>query len=61
MTNGENVQVLRDWGSDTAEGRFLAAAHSQACRYFNTVLGPNYNAAHHNHFHFDLGRARICR
>lgn len=61
LTNGETVQVLRDWGADSAKGRFLAAAHTQACRYFNTVLGPNYNAAHHNHFHFDLGRARICR
>jgi hypothetical protein len=61
LTDGNTVQVLRDWGADNAKGRFLAAAHRQACRYFNAVLGPNYNADHRNHFHFDLGRARICR
>ena len=61
LSDGNTVQVLRDWGADNAKGRFLAAAHARACRFFNAVLGPGYNAAHHNHFHLDLGRARICR
>ncbi|MGE4063015.1 MAG: extensin family protein [Rhodospirillaceae bacterium] len=61
LSDGNTVQVLRDWGADNAKGRFLAAAQQRACRYFNAVLGPNYNAAHRNHFHLDLGRARICR
>lgn len=61
LTDGATVQVLRDWGTDTPKGRFLAAAHRAACQYFNAVLGPNYNAEHRDHFHFDLGRARICR
>jgi hypothetical protein len=61
LTDGNTVQVLRDWGANNVKGRFLAAAHRSACRYFNAVLGPNYNAAHHNHFHLDLGRARICK
>lgn len=61
LSDGTTVQVLRDWGTDTPKGRFLAEAHRGACRYFNAVLGPNYNAEHRNHFHFDLGRARICR
>lgn len=61
LADGNTVQVLRDWGADNAKGRFLAAAHARGCRFFNAVLGPNYNAAHHNHFHLDLGRARICR
>jgi len=30
-------------------------------RLFQTVLGPDYNAAHANHFHMDMGSFRICR
>lgn len=61
LTDGQSVSVLYDWGKDTAKGRFLTAAHDAACDFFNAVLGPEYNKAHANHFHFDLGRARICR
>jgi len=25
------------------------------------VLGPDYNAAHYNHFHFDMSTNRLCR
>jgi hypothetical protein len=53
--------VLDHWGDDLPEGRFLTAARDAACRYFNTVLGPDYKELHANHFHLDLGRARLCR
>ncbi len=33
---------------------FLRAAHRSACRVFGTVLGPEANAAHRNHFHVDM-------
>lgn len=61
LADGTTVSVLRDWGKDTPKGRFLTAARDAACDFFNAVLGPDYNEAHANHFHFDLGRARICR
>jgi hypothetical protein len=61
LKDGTEVSVRRDWGKATPQGRYLAAAHEAACSYFNTVLGPEYNAAHADHFHLDLGRARICR
>lgn len=61
LADGRSISVLRDWGEETAEGRFLAAARDAGCRYFNAVLGPAYNRAHADHFHLDLGRARICR
>ncbi len=41
----------------TAEHRrqkFLRDAHASACRTFNTVLGPEANNAHRNHFHVDM-------
>lgn len=33
---------------------FLKAIHAKACGIFGTVLGPEANKAHHNHFHVDL-------
>ncbi len=59
--NGKRVTVRRDWGSADAEARFLEAVHRGACRYYDGVLGPGYNRAHADHFHFDRGPARICR
>ena len=37
-----------------AESAFLRRLHSGACGTFTTVLGPDANEAHRNHFHFDL-------
>ncbi len=39
---------------DSLEGKFLRRAHAGACKYFGTVLGPEANAAHENHLHFDI-------
>lgn len=44
-----------------ANSRFLRALRDGACHYFDAVLGPDYNRAHADHFHFDRGAARICR
>jgi hypothetical protein len=46
------------------EGEFLAAVRKGACDYFTTVLGPGSDAAHAEHFHFDMaerrGGYRLC-
>lgn len=34
--------------------RFVTFLHGDACRRFGTVLGPDANAAHKNHFHLDM-------
>jgi hypothetical protein len=36
------------------EAAFLRRLHKGACGTFGTVLGPDANEAHRNHFHFDL-------
>lgn len=36
------------------ESEFLQLIHKDACKTFNTVLGPRANAAHKNHFHVDM-------
>lgn len=38
----------------TNEALFLRSLHSGACREFGTVLGPEANDPHRNHFHLDL-------
>jgi hypothetical protein len=61
LENGRRVRVLRDWASTDTDGRFLRDVHDGACRVFDAVLGPDYNAAHRDHFHLDRGGWRVCR
>lgn len=63
FANGEVARVLDDWEVEgkTANSEFLHEVHAAACRYFGTVLGPEYNAAHANHFHVDTSSFRLCR
>lgn len=44
--------------ADTAGRVFLTRLHKGACGVFTTVLGPEANEAHRNHFHFDLATRR---
>ncbi|MEO0730119.1 MAG: extensin family protein, partial [Pseudomonadota bacterium] len=51
-------------GFDRRRSRFLKAAHLTACKHFGTVLGPEFDLTHRNHFHVDLARRRrgaFCR
>lgn len=61
LADGRRVSVRSHWRGENAEGRFLREAHARACRYFRVVLGPDYNAAHHDHFHLDRGPWSRCR
>jgi hypothetical protein len=66
LRNGRQINVLRDWEGDPAEAAFLRDVRDGACRLFATVLSPDYNAAHRDHFHFDQAARgemgwRACR
>ena len=61
LSEGRRVRVVREWGSSDADGLFLREVRDGACRVFDTVLGPDYNAAHRDHFHLDRGGWRVCR
>lgn len=48
----------------TSSARFLRAAHEAGCAHFGTILGPEVNEDHRNHFHVDLAprkRTNYCR
>lgn len=38
------------------KSKFLKQIHAAACRHFGTVLGPEANNAHKNHFHLDMAQ-----
>lgn len=61
--DGEQISVLRDWDNTQAPSKsaFLNAVHASACGFFGTVLGPDYNQPHENHFHFDASGFGFCR
>ncbi|TXH36200.1 MAG: extensin family protein [Rhodospirillaceae bacterium] len=61
LSNGGRIEITRDWGDHGAAGRFLLTVHDGACDLFDTVLGPDFNAAHRTHFHMDMGRFWACR
>jgi hypothetical protein len=66
LRDGTRLSLLGDWNDQSARGAFLRDVHDGACRLFATVLSPDYNAAHRDHFHFDQAARgemgwRACR
>ena len=61
LADGRKVTVEAGWNSsDPATREFLQVIRRSACKRFQTVLSPDYNAAHHNHLHLDMGRGPFC-
>ncbi|MBI1385088.1 MAG: extensin [Rhizobiales bacterium] len=56
FANGREVSVLQGWRGRSGEQAFLREIHRGACGIFTTVLGPNADQAHRDHFHLDLAR-----
>ena len=53
LANGTRIPVLGDWGGAGDKAAFLREVRDGACDLFSTVLSPDYNAAHADHFHLD--------
>ena len=64
LANGHVIDVARPGFFSFREKSFLKAIRKGACEHFTTVLGPGSDAAHADHFHFDLkarrGGSRYC-
>ena len=62
LAGGERISVLKGW---QGRGRdFLQQIWLKACSNFGTVLGPNADKYHRDHFHFDIAKHRggpYCR
>lgn len=57
MRDGQMITVLKGWKARGAS-RALRKVHKDACGPFGTVLGPNSDRFHRDHFHFDTARYR---
>ncbi|HYJ83163.1 MAG TPA: extensin family protein [Allosphingosinicella sp.] len=62
LADGRRIAVKSGWnGEDRDVRRFLRAVHSAGCRRFGIVLGPDSDAYHRDHLHFDMGQGPYCR
>lgn len=61
LESGQRIELLRDWDDEGKAGEFLHQAQEGACGLFGTVLGPEYNAAHADHFHLGMRGINVCR
>lgn len=53
LEDGTRISVASGWNGNAQEREFLRVIQRSACRRFDTVLGPDYNAAHHDHLHLE--------
>lgn len=62
LNNGRTITVLQGWNGK--DRKIMRQAHKAACGPFGTVLGPNADRFHQDHFHFDTAKHRggaYCR
>ena len=51
---------VRHWDEDDERATFLREVRDGSCPLFRSVLGPDYNEEHADHFHLDMGEWEIC-
>ena len=62
LSDGRRITIEQGWNGDKQTRQFLEVVRASACKRFSTVLSPDYNAAHRDHFHFDMGgKGGFCR
>lgn len=65
LKNGKDILVRKKGFFAFRERGLLNTIRADGCQYFSTVLGPGYNKAHADHFHFDIMNRksgyRACR
>lgn len=62
LADGTRVTVEEGWErGDPRVRRFLREVHAGGCARFAVGLGPDADAFHRDHFHYDLGRGPYCR
>lgn len=61
LEDGTLIRVLTGWDGDRKQKNFLREVRAAACGLFRVTLSPDYNAAHADHFHLDMGPNSSCR
>lgn len=60
LADGQKVTILQGWRNEKTHP-WLRALLSASCDYYGNGLGPEYNAAHANHFHLGMRGFGLCR
>lgn len=61
LEDGTRIELLQDWEGSEERQRFLRAIRDAGCIWFSTVLGPEFNRLHADHFHFQNNGWGTCR
>lgn len=66
LADGTVISLSGHWDEGGDKAAFLRTIRDGSCDLFSSVLSPDYNAAHADHFHFDQASLRtmgyrICR
>ena len=67
LADGRSISVAESWADEGPDGEFLRAVHEKACGPFTTVIGPDGDEYHRDHFHLDLqprgkgGQTTFCQ
>ena len=59
--SGLKASVTLNWNGHDAKAEFLKQVGQGACTLFAGVLGPDSDANHRDHFHFDMGPWAFCQ
>jgi hypothetical protein len=60
LADGQVVRLKDHWNDPGPKGVFLRQVRDGACKVFLTTLSPDYNEAHQDHFHLDMGGRPLC-
>ena len=60
LANGRSFSVEHGWRAPDSRADFLREVHRGACDVFQVTIGPDGDAHHYNHFHFDMGPWKSC-
>lgn len=65
LADGTRITLINDWAPGDRRSEFLHAVRDGSCGLFSTVLSPDYNRAHADHFHLDMAARTagwsVCR
>ncbi len=61
MSAGETITVAGSWKETGKTSDYLHQVFSAGCPFMGNIIGPDYNAAHANHFHLGMRWFGFCR
>jgi hypothetical protein len=56
LADGTRISLINDWAPGDKRSEFLHEVRDGSCGLFGTVLSPDYNRAHADHFHLDMAK-----